>query len=210
MTLLGYAEDDPTPEQLEPLVRAFVFKSIPGLNTNSTAPAFVLTSIPSLNTNNLEIKIHKMEVKGLWEELQVEAITVECLRNGQWFNGFAGIYHNGKITVIAPTFGGFGLMSGLVSRGKFYYTYSWGSGIHRSHVARLRFENGKLEIEGSGGFQDKDLFVSTDLGGKVNVLSGMFKEFNHWEAASEIGFVGGTNSAGLEIIDANGNVAPTF
>jgi len=191
---LGRAEDTPITEQVERLVRTFAFASSPNLDTNS------------------DFKIHKMEVKGLWEELKIEIFNVDYLStNGKWFNGYVGIYHNGKITPIAPTFGGHGLMSGLISNGDFYYTYSCGSGMHRSHVAKLRITNDKPEIFESGGFQEEDLFVSTDPGGKVRVLSGTFEDFNHWETAKDIGFVGSTNASALQIIDVKGKVViPTF
>ena len=37
-------------------------------------------------------------------------------------------------------------MSGMVSKGEFYYTYSFGSGIHRSHVAKLQLLDGRLKL----------------------------------------------------------------
>ncbi|HTY88710.1 MAG TPA: hypothetical protein VMB80_14680 [Candidatus Acidoferrum sp.] len=193
LPLCGRAEDAPRAEQIERLVRDFAFDFNPNLNTNT------------------DFKIRKLEVARLWEDLKVQVFDIEYLSRGQWFNGFVGIYHDEKISSLAPTVGGYGLMSGLMNNGDFYYTYSWGSGIHRSHVAKLRVVDGKLKSWDSGGFEGQDLFVTGDSKGKVRVLSGEFKEFNRWDAAKDIGFVGMTNTPQLQIIGPTGEViAPTF
>lgn len=180
-------------EQVERLVRNFAFSFNRNLNTNT------------------EFHIQRLEVKGLWAELRLQVFDIEYLNSGQWFNGFVGLYHDGTITSLAPTVGGHGLMSGVMHNGEFYYTYSWGSGIHRSHVAKLQLANDKLKHWDSGGFQDADLFVSDARGDKVYVLSGEYKDFNHWEAGKEIGTVGTTHSSELQIVGPNGQVvAPTF
>jgi hypothetical protein len=188
VTFFAHAQDTPTDEQVERLVRAAIFARTPDFNPN--------------------INIRKVEVKGLWEEMKIEVAYVDTQNQGKTEPyGFA-IYHDGKIVSLESYCG---LLSGLVNNGEFYYTWAWGSGIGRSQVVRLRIAGGRLEILQSGEFWYQDLIVSTSPGGKVQVLSGMFRGlFNHVDAAKEIGFVRSTNSSELQIIDANGKVvAPT-
>lgn len=193
LPLSCWAEDAPTDARVKQLVRDFAFSFNPNLNTNT------------------EFNIRHLEVKGLWEGLKLQVFDIEYLNRGQWFNGFVGIYHDGRITSLAPTIGGNGLMSGVMRNGEFYFTYSWGSGIHRSHVAKLEVADGNLKSWDSGGFQDADLFVSIGHDGKVKVHSGVFKGFNHWEAGKDIGFVETTNSSRLLIVDSKGEViTPAF
>lgn len=195
MTFSGHAEKPPTNEQLEPLFRAFVFTSRPDLDTNTV------------------FNIRKWEVKGLWEGLKVAVFEVQDSLNGYVFDGYVFAYHDGQIIRLANSNGAPGLFSGLVSNGAFYYTYGFGSGIFRSHVAKMQIADGRLEVSISGGFRDEVLFVTTDSGGKVKVVDGGFKpfNFNDWGAARGVGFAGMTNSSGLQIIDAKGNIiAPTW
>lgn len=192
--LIARAEDAPNAEQVQRLVRDFAFAFNPNLNTNTV------------------FQIRKLAVDRLWESMRLQVFDVAyTLKNVEWFNGFVGVYHDGKITSLAPSVGGYGLMSGLIDNGEFYYTYSWGSGIHRSHVAKLRIADGKLKSTDSGGFEGQDLFVAADSGGKVRVVSAEFKEFNRWEKGKDIGFVGMTNSSALQIVGPKGEVIqPTF
>lgn len=192
--LWGRAEDAPRAEQVEHLVRDFALASSPNLNTNTV------------------FQIRKLEVSGLWESMRLEVFDVAyTAKDVEWFYGFVGLCSRGKVSVLAPNLGGYGLMSGLMHNGEFYYTYSWGSGVHRSHVAKLHLVHGELEAWDSGGFQDKDLFVTASPDGKVHVISGEFKRFNHWEGGTDIGFVGITNSSALQIVGPRGEIIhPTF
>ena len=76
---LGRAEDVPTPQRVEQLVREFAFSSKPNLNTNT------------------EFSISRFDVKDLWEAMQVEVLDIQYMIHGQSFNGFVGLYHDGKI-----------------------------------------------------------------------------------------------------------------
>jgi hypothetical protein len=191
--LCGWAEDAPNSEQIQRLVRGFAFASAPSLNTNT------------------EFRIRKLEVKGLWEELKLQVVNVEYLIRGQAFNECAVLFYDGKVTSLAPTIGGHGVMSGVAHQGEFYFTYSWGSGIHRSHVARLQVANGSLKRSDSGGFRNMDLFVSTGAGEKVHVFAGELKGLNEWAAGRDIGTVGITNASKILFLSGKGDaVAPTF
>jgi hypothetical protein len=102
-------------------------------------------------------------------------------------------------------------MSGVMHNGEFYYTYSWGSGIHRSHVAKLRLEKGEMKSWESGGFQDIDLFVTADSGRGVHINSGKFKDFNKCESDKRFGTLSVLNSREIQIVGTNREViSPTF
>jgi hypothetical protein len=121
------------------------------------------------------------------------------------------VYHNGRITSLAPINGGHGLMSGLMHDGEFYYTYSSGAGIHRAHVGKLQVSGGTLKHWNSVAFWSTDLFVSDAPGKKVQVLVGDFKAFNHWETGRPVGLVRQTSRSEIQVVSPKGEVlAPTF
>ena len=122
---------------------------------------FVFTGNPGFNPET-SFRVRKLEIKGLWEELKIQIFYTDVVIHGELSEGFVGMYHKGQVKPIAPSFGGSGLLSGMMHDGGFYFTYSMGSGIHRSHVAMLRLVDGKLKRWESGGFMDLDLFVSLD------------------------------------------------
>jgi hypothetical protein len=79
------------------------------------------------------------------------------------------------VKTLGVSFGGYGLMSGLVQGESFYFTYSWGSGIHRSHVGKLQIVNDEVKFWDSGGFFNLDLFLSRRTDGEIAVVSGRFE-----------------------------------
>jgi hypothetical protein len=188
LPILGWAAEIPTAEQVDRLARELAFSEYPDLRTYVHVPA--------------DFRVRNLEIKGLWEEMNVQLFGIEALGE----SALLGIYHNGEMTSLGPDIGGSGLMSGLIQNGEFYCTYSWGSGIHRSHVVKLRVEKGRLRRWDSGGYVGNDVFVSRGLDDKVQIFTGEFKEFNHWEAGTNIGFVVTTNSSEIQIVGPEGNV----
>ncbi len=189
----GRAEEPPTTERIERLVRDFVISSEPGLKTNTT------------------FFVDKINVKGLWEALQVEVFDIHYGHEGYSIGGFVGLYHDGKVTQLTANFGGFGMMSGTVKNGAFYYTSSYGSGRHRSEIGMLRRNGAKLEQSRSEPFDDMDVFVSggTNSGVRVFLCLGSqrgYGYFNHWENGQEIGTVEETGPARLRILGRHGDV----
>ncbi len=193
LPFLGQTDEPPKMEQIERLVRNDAFSDKPNLNTKT------------------EFHIRKLEVKGLWEELKLQVYDIEYLIQNQPFNGYVALYHDGKITVLASNLGGSGLMSGVMCKDEFYFTYSWGSGIHRSHLAKLQLIDGKLKRWESGGFMDKDIFASCGSDGNVHVLSGVFDDFNRWSKVKEFGTVRAIHSWEIQIVDTKGKtIEPNF
>jgi len=70
--------------------------------------------------------------------------------------------------------------------GKLYYTYSFGSGRHRSHLAQLSIVESKLIFTESGPLMDQDCFVKQD-GARLRLEKGKFKKLNVWKAEENIG-----------------------
>jgi len=181
-----------TAETLLPLVKEYAFREKPGLNPST------------------RFEIEEFPVEGLEETLDLQLFHVRSLSSdGQQFSEMELIYRDGALTPFANAFGGFGLMSAVLAEDGLYYTYSWGSGIHRSHVGRLCIEDGRLAILESGGYVNTDLFVRKVKGG-IKVESGRFTGFNSWEAAEKFGWLKQQGSS-LVIVDEEGaKVPPEF
>lgn len=170
---------------------------------------FALSSNPDLNpATQFDIRIEP--VRGLWEVMQIQAVDVRYLVNGEEFNRFSGVLYSGSVRALGQSFGGYGLMSGLVQGSSFYFTYSWGSGIHRSHVGKLQVVNGDLQVWDSGGFFDVDLFLSRRGNGQIAIVSGKFESFNQWMQSSEYAQVDETDVAATKLIGLDGTVLATL
>lgn len=108
---------------------------------------------------------------------------------------------------ILKDFGGHGLMSAAMHKGTLYGSYSWGSGLHRSHLFSLTIADAKPKLRETGGFASKDLFVSVGKDGTLAVQSGGFQAFNKWKNVADFGVLSIVEKE-LRVVDANGeNVA---
>jgi hypothetical protein len=185
--LAGYFAFGPRsapPRELETLVRDFAFRLKPSLKSDT------------------RFAIEEYSIDGL-KALKVRIILARYLSpDGSQFNEALLIYHDGKLTPFACTFGGSGLMSALVLDGKLYYTYSWGSGIHRSHVGRLTIFGGKLMFAESGPLFDQDCFIKRD-GARLLLEEGEFLGFNAWKTGQRIGEIS-ANESGFAVINGAG------
>ena len=192
LALAGCATDtEPkmTAEALAPLVREYAFQEMRKLNPQT------------------QFKIEEYEVSGLWHALEIQLFLARYMSpNGDQFNEGLFIYSDGKITPFASASGGHGLMSAVLMDDKLYYTYSWGSGRHRSHVGRVSVDDAKITITESGGYAQADLFIKK-VNGKIQVEVGRFTGFNSWEAAEKIGCVK-IKASSLVIVDAAGAEVP--
>ena len=94
-------------------------------------------------------------------------------------------------------------MSAVMVGDELYYTFSWGSGIHRSQIGRLSTDGAGLTINESGGYEDVDLFVHK-ADNRVQVEEGRFIDFNSWESGRTFGWLR-TQGLSFTVIDNAGN-----
>jgi hypothetical protein len=179
-------------ENLTPLVREYAFQDQPKLNPKA------------------RFKIEEYKVDGLWKNLKTRLFLVRYLSsNGEQFNERLLIYRDQKLTPFACVVGGNGLMSAIMVDNNLYYTYSWGSGIHRSHIGRLSIEGTDIRIVESSGYENIDLFIRK-VGDRIQVEEGRFTSFNSWESGRDFGWIM-TKGSSLAVINGEGEeIAPRF
>jgi hypothetical protein len=197
--LRGDEPQKPSPLSIadaEPLVQKFILKEKPNLN-----PA-------------AQFKIEEIKVDQLWDKLQTQLFLVRLIVGESEFNSYTLLCRKGEFRHFVATFGGDGLMSGVVVDDAFYYTYSFGSGIHRSHLGKLTVVKDELRTRETGGFIDRDLFVKK-TGDKLAVeaaafFDGSFKAFNSWTSAKPFGTIR-EEADSLQIIGLDGKpLAPNL
>jgi hypothetical protein len=176
-------------DEMQKLVREYVFKNQPRTRSD------------------VNFIIEELDVPGLWEELKLQIFYVVFTGpDGQQVNESPFVYHDGTVEPFACALGGYGVMSGAVLNGALYYSYSWGSGIHRSILAKMTWntQNCTLNIIEFGGIPDVDLFVYAK-GGEIWVDKGMYSgSFNSWENAQRFGLLRESKGA-LVLFDEFGN-----
>ena len=129
MTVVALAaEQRQTISSVEPLYRAHRFGSAPNLNPKTT------------------FRVRELDVPNLWSTLGLQLFEAEEIVGGDAFAWRQFLCREGVVHPFVESFGGHGVMSGVVHANALYYSYSWGSGIHRSFVGRLTIQNGILEI----------------------------------------------------------------
>jgi hypothetical protein len=178
-------------DEMEDLVREYVFKKQPDMNPTAV---FVAT---------------ELDVPDLWEEMNLQIFDVQFMSSdGQQFNESPFIYHDG---VVEP-FACYGMASGAVSEGALYYSFAWGE-AYRSHVARLSWntDDCTLRTMDSGGFRDVTLLVYPHGNEMwVDYDPENYTSFNSWESAKRFGRVEESNGS-LVVIDENGKIVePDF
>lgn len=184
------ADEGTGPDALKALVTEYAFREKATLNPDT------------------EFKIEEYSIEGL-KALGVQILLARYLSpKGSQFNESLFICHAGKLTPFAVTFGGHGLMSAAVSEGSMYYTYSWGSGEHRSHVGRLTVVNAKPVVAESGPLLGEDFFIKKD-GAAIRLEKGTFEKFNGWKSGEKAGSVAGKET-GFAVIDDTGKEIERF
>jgi len=184
------AADMPDSDRLAELVKLFAYRDKPDLNPETV------------------FKIEPYPIDGL-QDLKLKIINVLYLApDGEEFNSRLLIYHAGNLNRFCETTGGSGFMSAVMSQKKLYYTYSWGSGIHRSHVGQLSLVDNSLLISENDGLRDDDVFVKK-VGDTIRVEKGEFETFNTWSKAQPVGTVSDKQS-GFNVVDSSGKALKPF
>ncbi len=161
-------------------------------------------ALHALSNRNVlaEYVLTERPIPGLWNAVGAQAFSVGERIKGQivWRDPVFCVA--GKILPFGSSAGGVGVMSAVVQGDAFYYTYAFGSGIHRSHVGRLRLVDGEPQQHESAPFP-QDLFVEK-AGDGVRVVQATYREFNAWENGVEHGRIDPAEKYRLRIIDAHG------
>jgi hypothetical protein len=138
-------------------------------------------------------------VPGLWEAQQIQIfkpwhLTYENRSPHQPF-----IFSRGQIIPFAQTFGG-GILSGVMLDDALYYSYGFGSGIHRSQLGRLCLRNGQPEVHESKPYGMADMLVEK-TGERVRVV---VRGFPHPDEPSLLGWIDLTETERLKVVDDAG------
>lgn len=176
-----------TSASIEPLYRAHRFATAPKLNPD------------------VKFAIDEFEVPGLWAALEVQIFNVHDLIRGQSIPGNPFLCYRGKIHPFVESTGGQGLMSAVVAGPALYYSYSWGSGIHRSHVGRLQIVNDAPVRAESAALVDRDMFVTTSTNGRILVTAKSSRGPVPRDAGAPLGWIKLQPDGRLSIADALGD-----
>jgi hypothetical protein len=158
---------------------------------------------PDLNPT-ASFDVLEYDVPDLWETLRVQLFYADYVStDGQRFNSGLWAYYQGELYSFGVTVGGHGLMSGVLQGQAFYYSYSWGSGIHRSVLGKLTIGDGQPEFVESGGFTERDLFLEL-VEDEIQVEQGTYRGYNDWTASTPFGTLVDQGSE-LGVVDAEGS-----
>ncbi len=164
---------------------------------------------PSLVTGYI-LEIAETQIPELWNALRIQIFNADFLSNsGVYFRTSSFVYHDMKVTPFEQPTGNHGVMSGYLKKDVLYYTYSWGSGIKRSHLGTIRMLDCVLQCTDSGGFSDVDLFVS---GTKDDVVleTGKYESFNNWSDPEYFGDIVDAMADVAVIDEADETIQPDF
>lgn len=93
-------------------------------------------------------------------------------------DGATFVLCGGKVVPIGYAFGGFGVTGFAYSKDTnvLYFAYSWGSGMHRSHLGMLDLETGAVSDYIDDAFWDTDIsFVLSEDGQTLGISRAVFK-----------------------------------
>jgi len=186
----------------------FLVCTLPGqcaekINISEAEPLARQVVIGSIPTHEPKTKliIKEIQVPDLWEQMHIQIFNVQ-------YKGFPDsqqlLYADGKFSRFVQSFGGYGLMSAVVSDKTLFYTYSWGSGIHRSHVGRFHIEESKQIRQESDAFTFQDIFIKRNSEGVLELVNGKFMSVNIWSDSKPIGHIDLSEKTRLRIIDSTG------
>ncbi len=176
-TAPGAAEEAPnaarvTLQEAEVLVRAKVFELKPTMNPDMQFP------------------LREILVDGLWKRLgcQLFQVTSGVQESATY------LVRHGEAYSLCGGLGGHGIQSACVTdldgnaEAELTYTWSWGSGIHRSLIAVCRVEQGELIQEQPAVAYRGDIFVKKESDAAVTVEIGTYEwAFGKWTPIAKLG-----------------------
>lgn len=181
--------------------------------SNASQIAQLVRSFYASSHTNLnpaaEFEIRIEPVRDLWEALGIQIMKARLVVGGQEASRFGCVLYGGTVTELGRSFGGYGLMSGLVKGQSFYFTYSFGSGLQRSQVGKLQIVEGAVKLWATDDFFERDLFLRrTDSA--IAIESGLFQVFNGWTEPGDFGWIDESDPAATKVIGLDGSVLSVF
>lgn len=126
----------------------------------------------------------------MWRRLGVQLFKVD--RGGADYSSY--LIQGGRASLLGSGFGGHGVQSVCVSdldqdgAPELVYTYSWGSGVHRSLVGLARVQGGELVTEEAPIAFVGDLFVRKEADSRVTIEIGHYRwSFSTWTPVAPLG-----------------------
>jgi len=149
----------------------------------------------------------ELTIAGLWDALEVQIFLVKYLVRESAMTGDPFICWHGKIFPFVERTGSTSILSGVVAGDALYYSYSWGSGMDRSLVGRLKMKDGQPAWQDSEARLFAKMFVDKSSDGRIRVVGGSrqtFLGFNRWDDTSTLGWIDLSEKQRLKVIDVNG------
>jgi len=171
----------------EKAVRAHIFAQKPAMNPAAQFPLKEITPDEVFKRLNCQV-------------FQVTDGVAQCA---------SYLIRRGKVYPLGQSFGGSGVMSMCVadldkdSKPELIYSFSFGSGIHRSHVALCILQpDGIEEAQVPFAYRDGDIFVKKTDDCNVSVEVGAFsQEFGKWTPKATLGKLELTTKDGKPVLD---------
>jgi len=137
---------------------------------------------------NMEFPLVEMTTPELWSRLGVQVFKIHCSQQILGCTSF--VVQDGQAFPIGAGFGGHGVMDlavcdlDLDGREELAYTYSWGSGIHRTQFAvwQPHALEGSRETVASSAFVHGDVRLRREPDGTVSLHVAPYEEPTGWGA----------------------------
>ena len=100
-------------------------------------------------------------------------------------------------------------MSTVLLDGALYYSYSWGSGVHRSRLGRISLDEAELQICETQEFLFTDLFLRS-VKERIRVETGTYYAPSAWHDGQLVGWLEYQEPTLLLVDDAGAEISPAI
>jgi hypothetical protein len=145
--------------------------------TPEQASKIVTKSVPELSANKSPIKLIELDVPEVREQMKGQVFRISNVGSSGFDLEDSYLIIDQKVYQLGTAFGGFGLTSLCVAdldkngEPELIYTYSCGSGLHRSLLCILSKTWNYRDVEFDGAYTGADWFVRKANDGSVGLLT---------------------------------------
>ena len=169
---------------------------------------------PSLDPS-LTVAAEEKLVPGLWDEMRAQLFSGKVyLADGSTSSECSFIYRDCALMILTEDCSWFGpILSGAATKGAFYYSWSWGSGIYRSFLGKVAPDDDRLVKTSSVAYFNPSMgppgLVVASEDGQVVVYRATvhWAKFNEWQNPELIGTLADDGDH-LAIVDSDGQELP--